>query len=106
MKKGSTTTEHHQMKVETLAILNMVDLFFPGGRDEFLKEIVPLIADEKFYTTGELADKLRVSVPTIKNWRKEGKITPTLKIPGGSVRYTLADFERFKEIGRKEATQA
>lgn len=95
------------MNALTQSLLTVADTIFPGGRAAFLDDLVPLVADKKFFSTEEVAERYRVSIPTVKNWRKEGKIVPTLKIPGGSVRYTLADLQNFEQqTGRKEAEQA
>ena len=91
------------MKAETLAVLQVADLVVPGGRAAFLADIVPLVAAEKFFTTEDVAERYSVSIPTVKYWRSSGKLVPTFKVPGGSVRYTLADLQRFELTGKKEA---
>ena len=95
------------MNTTTQTLLTVADLIVPGGRAAFLEDLVPLVADKKFFSTEEVAERYRVSVSTVKHWRDVGMIVPTLKIPGGSVRYTLADLQKFEqETGRKEAEQA
>ena len=92
------------MKAATLTVLQVADLVVPGGREAFLADIVPLVAAQKFFTTEDVSERYSVSIPTVKYWRKEGRLVPTLKIPGGSVRYTLADLYKFEhQTGKKEA---
>lgn len=95
------------MNTLTVKLLDIADTLFSKGRDEFLDDLMPILKDRHYYTTEELAERYRVSVPTIKNWRKEGKLLPSLRIPGGSVRYSPSDLYKFEhETGRKEAEQA
>lgn len=91
------------MKAATLTVLQVADLVVPGGRNAFLDDIVPLVADRKFFSTEDVAERYSVSIPTVKYWRQAGKLVPTLKVPGGSVRYTLADLQKFEQTGKKEA---
>ena len=91
------------MKAATLTVLQVADLVVPGGRTAFLADIVPLVASQKFFTTEDVAERYSVSIPTVKYWRKEGTLVPSLKVPGGSVRYTLADLQKFEQTGKKEA---
>ena len=92
------------MKAATLTVLQVADLVVPGGRNAFLDDIVPLVASKRFFSTEDVAERYSVSIPTVKNWRASGRLVPTLKIPGGSVRYTLADLVQFeKQTGKKEA---
>ena len=95
------------MNLLTVKLLDIADMLFPRGRDEFLDDVMPVLKDRHFYTTEELAERYRVTPNTIKNWRAQGKLVPSLKIPGGSVRYSPADLHNFEcETGRKEAEQA
>lgn len=45
-------------------------------------------------TTAELAAVLRVSVVTVQGWARTGIIHPALRLPGGQMRWRLAEVER------------
>ena len=94
------------MKAQTAALLLFADATFEGGRDELLKDLIPLLADKKFFSPEKVAERYDVSLSTVKVWRRDGKLTPSLKIPGGTARYTLSDLEKFElATGRKEAAE-
>lgn len=42
-------------------------------------------------TSGELADRLGVSVSTVSGWARDGLITPELRTAGGHYRWLEAD---------------
>lgn len=44
-------------------------------------------------TLGEAASELRVSVNTLRNWHKRGRIT-LVRLPGGTLRVTRAEIDR------------
>jgi hypothetical protein len=70
----------------------------PGySRDQLLADLEPLIASKKFYTTQELAERYEVTIQTIKNWTKDKKLVPTLKVGDGCVRYSAADLAEFEK---------
>ena len=95
------------MKAETAALLLFADATIPGGREALLEDLVPLLADRRFYSMAEVAKRYSVSERAVKGWRQEGKLIPSLKIPGGTVRFSLADLLKFEtETGRKEAERA
>ena len=48
------------------------------------------MTEEKLLTTEELANRWKVAVGTLENWRHQGKGPTWLKI-GGQARYRLAD---------------
>ncbi len=47
-------------------------------------------------TTGEIARACHVTVPSVKNWIKQGKLQ-AYRTPGGHFRVTAAEFRRFRE---------
>jgi DNA-binding XRE family transcriptional regulator len=86
--------ERLKMNAETLAILNFVDAM--GCRSAFLRDIEPLVNENKFYSAEELAERYGVSEQTIRNWARDGKLEPDLKVGAGCLRYSsavIADFE-------------
>ena len=95
MKNSNTTTP--TMEATTLTILNVADLIVPGGRAAFLADIAPLTAAQKFFTTGDVAKRYRVSILTVKEWRQGGRLVSTLR---SRELYALADLQRFEnEVG-------
>lgn len=91
-----------KMHATTAAILTMCDSL-PGGREQLLNDLTPLLADKVFFSPEAIAKRYDVSLATVKVWRSKNLLTPSLKVPGGTARYTLADLHRFEEIsGRKE----
>jgi hypothetical protein len=92
------------MRAETIALLNMADAITDYSRDLFLKDVEYLIAAKKFYTGEELTIRYGVTLQTLKNWEKAGKLVPDLRVGNGCVRYsaaTIADFEN-KHPGKGE----
>jgi len=52
-------------------------------------------------TTAEVAERLKVSVPTVKRWRREG-IGPLWHRAGRQIRYRPAEVDRWvEEDGRQ-----
>ena len=91
------------MKAETIALLNYVDATFPGGRAAFFEDVAPLLVDKVFFSPESLAKRYDVSLSCIKTWRAKGLLIPSMKIPEGTTRYTLADLVDFeKRAGRNE----
>ena len=91
------------MKAQTLAILNLADTAYPGGREELLSDLLPLLTNRKFFTMKDLAERYAVSLTCIKKWRQDGKLTNSVHLTDGAVRFTLADLENFEKLtGKKE----
>ena len=94
------------MKAETAAILALADTIYPHGREDLIADLHTLIRDKKFLTIEDVAERYQVSPSCVKQWRAAGKITPSLKMAGGTVRFTLADLEKYEELnGRKGGEQ-
>lgn len=85
------------MRSETTAFLIMADSITGYGRNQLLADLEPLITAKKFYTTQELAERYEVTIQTIKNWAKDKKLVPTLKVGDGCVRYSAADLAEFEK---------
>jgi len=49
----------------------------------------------KFLTTGEIADRLQVTIPTVKRWIREGHLT-AFRTAGGHYRVTDDELSRFE----------
>jgi excisionase family DNA binding protein len=58
-------------------------------------------AREDLLTTQQLAERLQVSVPTVKRWRREGGGPPFVRA-GRSVRYRAGEVDRWLEQGGGE----
>ena len=90
------------MNAATTAILALADATVPGGREALLDDLAQLLADRKYYSAEKVAERYDVSLSCVKVWRGKGLLVPSMKIPGGTARYTLADLEKFETIsGRK-----
>ena len=55
-------------------------------------------AREDLLTSQQLAERLQVSLPTIKRWRREGGGPPFVRA-GRSVRYRASEVDRWLEQG-------
>ena len=91
------------MTPQTAAILNLADQLIKGGRQALIADLLDELAPRKFYATKDLAERYSVSVDCIKKWRENGTLTPSLRIENGTVRYSLADLQKFEEKYGKEA---
>lgn len=90
------------MNATTVAILALADAL-PGGREALLKDLAPLCGDKLYFSPEAVARRYDVSLSCVKMWRRKGLLTPSMKIPGGTARYTLADLMQFESsTGRKE----
>lgn len=56
-----------------------------------------------YITESELADRLALSVVTLRRWRLEGR-GPQFRKFGRAVRYALADVERFEAAAARRST--
>lgn len=91
------------MNATTVAILALADSL-PGGRNALLQDLAPLVGDKLYFSPEAVAKRYDVSLSCVKTWRAKGLLTPSMKIPGGTARYTLADLMQFESsTGRKEA---
>lgn len=89
------------MNATSAAILTMADAL-PGGREQLLNDLMPLMAEKIFFSPEAVAKRYDVSLPTVKVWKAKGLLSPSLKIPGGTARYTLADLHKFENLSGKE----
>lgn len=94
MKKATISAPMHPT---TAAFLAQADTIPGYGRTQLIKDMIPLIKDEVLFTYKEVAEHFKVSYPCIRNWVAVGKISPSIRIPGGTVRFTLADLQNFKD---------
>jgi hypothetical protein len=86
-----------KMRSKTLLILELVDAMSDYDRDALLQDLEELLARKKYYTTEELSDRYSVTIQTLKNWEKDRKLVPDLRVGAGCVRYSaavVAEFER------------
>jgi len=90
------------MTSQTSAILNLADQLIKGGRQALIADLVDELAARKYYATKDVAERYAVSVDCIKKWRENGTLTPSLRIENGTVRYSLADLQKFEEKYGKE----
>ena len=90
------------MTATTIAILSLADAL-PGGREALLNDLAPLCGKKVYYSPEAVAKRYDVSLSCVKTWRSKGLLIPSMKIPGGTARYTLADLMKFESsTGRKE----
>jgi|GEM_PF-5995098 len=90
------------MNATTVAILALADAL-PGGRTALLKDLAPLCGDKVYFSPEAVASRYDVSLSCVKMWRSKGLLVPSMKIPGGTSRYTLTDLMKFElSTGRKE----
>ena len=85
------------MRQETVAILAMADAVEGYGRETLFADIELLIAEKKFFTSAELAERYAVTGQTIANWEKDNILCPDLRVGKGCVRYSakvVAEFEK------------
>lgn len=54
---------------------------------------------DRLLTPAEVADRLAVSVKTVRRWAKAGILDPILVVPGGHPRYRQRDIERLIDEG-------
>lgn len=55
---------------------------------------------EQYLTEDEVAERLRIKVSTLKNWRHKGIGPRVTKVGAWAVRYKLSDVLAFVEAGR------
>lgn len=90
------------MNATTVAILALADAL-PGGRNALLQDLAPLCGDKVYFSPEAVARRYDVSLSCVKTWRSKGLLIPSMKIPGGTARYTLSDLMKFESsTGRKE----
>lgn len=61
---------------------------------------IPPRAPEPILTPQDLADRLGVSIRTVRNWRARGTDPVATKL-GGFIRYRLSDVEAWEEAHRE-----
>jgi hypothetical protein len=86
-----------QMRSKTHLLLSIVDAMSDYDRDALLQDLEELLARKKYYTTEELSVRYSVTIQTLKNWEKDRKLVPDLRVGAGCVRYSaavVAEFER------------
>lgn len=92
------------MSSSYLPIIFQIADSLPGyGRDALIMDIKPFVREKMYFTQKEIAARYKVTLDCVKQWCRAKKLQGTLKVPGGTVRYTLADLERFEDLtGRTE----
>jgi len=87
-----------------LPIIFQIADSLPGyGRDALIMDIKPFVREKVYFTQKEIAARYKVTLDCVKQWCRGKKLCGSLKVPGGTVRYTLADLDRFEELtGRTE----
>ncbi len=81
----------------THAILQLADSIPGYSRNKLIEDCAPLWKGNKMFTQSDVAEHLDVTIQTIKNWNAIGYLIPTLKLPGGTCRYSISDIEVFKQ---------
>jgi predicted DNA-binding transcriptional regulator AlpA len=93
------------MREQTVALLALADAIIPGGRQELLKDLRPLLNADRFYTPHQIAEMFGMSLSTVRNWSTTGKLVPSIKVDNGTVRYTQEDIDRFVDNNRNNNTK-
>ena len=90
------------MRSETVAILGMIDALPNFSRAEFFADIEHLVTPSKFYTQKEVAERYGVTVQTLINWEKQGRLSPDMRAGAGFIRYSETCLNNFeKQAGNK-----
>ena len=90
------------MTQSTLAILALADTLVKGGRQALIQDLADEIAARKFFTSEDVAARYSVSKACVKKWRETGILEPCLRVANGTVRYSLADLQKFERTYGKE----
>lgn len=69
--------------------LDAVSILSPNNIQDFMKK-----QQKKYYSIGEVEDKLHVAATTLRHWEKEGLITPERNPENGYRLYTGEDMRR------------
>lgn len=90
-----------------LPIIFQIADSLPGyGRDALIMDVKPFVREKLYFSQKEIAARYKVTLDCVKQWCKAKKLQHSLKIPGGTIRYTLADLDRFEELtGRTETIE-
>lgn len=84
------------MRPESVAILALADAIPNYSREHLLQDVEKLIASKRYYTCEDLAIRYDVTVQTIKNWHRDGRLVPDLRVGTGTVRYSAAAVAGFE----------
>ena len=77
----------------TTSILAQADAVPGYGRRGLFNDIIPLIKSEMLYTTNEVAERVKVTIHCVKKWQAQGRLKESVKISGGTVRFTEEDIQ-------------
>ncbi len=91
-----------QMTQSTLAILALADTLVKGGRQALIQDLADELSARRYLTTEDVADRYSVSKACVKKWRETGILIPSLRVTNGTVRYSLADLQKFEAANGKE----
>jgi excisionase family DNA binding protein len=85
------------MRPETKKFLEMAD-FIPGyGSSGLIADLTPMVLENRFYTTAQVAERYGVSKQTVRNWIDSGEMRVSLSMgDGGAVRISSADLAEFE----------
>lgn len=61
--------------------------------------------ETEFLTIGEVAAVMAVTIPTIRNWERAGKIS-AIRTPGGHRRFRRSDVDRLLGVDSTERKNA
>lgn len=81
-----------------LIIFQIADTMPGYGKEMLLSEVKPFVREKIYFKQQEIADRFKVTLDCVKQWCKAKKLQHSLKVPGGTIRYTLADVEQFEEL--------
>ena len=63
-------------------------------------------AEEPMNTFVEVAEQLKVTVPTLRRWRAQGLLRAVRLVPGGNFRVPRSEVERLKQGKPMESVNA
>lgn len=61
------------------------------------------MSDLELLDTAEVAQILRVTSHTVREWRKKGDGPPWIRLPSGTIRYPRKDLEQWLSQDRQQA---
>lgn len=83
----------------SLRVASRIDTGYPG------RMAAGIVSDDRLLTIGDIADIARVRPRTVSRWITDGKLPePTIRTPGGHVRYQLTEIVKALGIKTDDAS--
>jgi excisionase family DNA binding protein len=85
------------MKAETVLLLKLADTMSGYSSNALIADLAPMVLENRFYTTAQVAERYGVSKQTVRNWIDSGEMRVSLSMgDGGAVRISSADLAEFE----------